>query len=53
VKASGEKEAIEVAKAKHECVNAEAAAFRCDLGPFMTSAFNLTHPKHPCASKEW
>ncbi len=53
VKASGEKEAIEAAKAEHERVNAGATAFRCDSGPFMDSAFNLTHPVHPCAPREW
>lgn len=53
VKASGENEAIEAAKAEHERVNAKATAFRCDLGPSMTSAFSLTHPAHPCAPKEW
>ena len=53
VRASGEQEAIEAAKAEHERVNAEATQFRCDFGPFMTVAFNLTHPDHPCAPKEW
>jgi len=52
-KASGEKEAIEKARAEHESEVAKATAFRCDTGPFMTHAFNLTRPEHPCAPKEW
>jgi len=53
VKASSKAEAIAKAKAEHERVNAEATAFRCDCGPSMYVAFNLTHPTHPCAPKEW
>lgn len=52
VKASSHGEAIEVAEMEHEEINAKATAFRCDSGPLMTSAFNLTHPGHPCAPKE-
>jgi len=52
VKASEEGEAIKAAKAEHECVNTEATAFRCD-DPSMNNAFNLTHPEHPCAPREW
>lgn len=53
VKAFGAKEAINIAKAEHEHAAAEAIMFRCDLGPMMTHAFNLTHPTHPCTPKEW
>jgi hypothetical protein len=53
VEASSEEEAIKAAEAKHDSVNAKATAFRCDLGPMMTSAVNLTNPAHPCAQKEW
>jgi len=53
VQADSETEAIKKAKAEHERRNAEAMAFRCDTGPCMTCAFNLTHSAHPCAPKEW
>lgn len=53
VKASSEAEAIAAAKAAHDLANAEAMAFRCDFGPFITHAFNLTHPEHHCAPREW
>jgi hypothetical protein len=53
VKASSEREAIEKAKIEHEATNREATAFRCDLGPFMTDAFNLTRSSHPCVPREW
>ncbi len=53
VKASNEKEAIERAKDEHERFNAEVRAFRCDIGPLMTHAFNLTSPSHPAAPKCW
>lgn len=53
VSARDEKEAIKLAEAKHEQDNAERMQLRCDRGPFMTHAFNLTHPTHPAAPKEW
>jgi len=54
VKAESEEEAIQKAKAKHEEDNSQPGTMcRCDFGPLMTFAFNLTHPLHPCAPKEF
>jgi len=52
VSASSEEEAIKKAKIEHERANTEALQHRCDFGPLMNNAFNLTHPDHPCAPKE-
>ncbi len=53
VRATSEEKAIEAAKNEHERFNEEVRAFRCDLGPMMNHAFNLTHPEHPAAPRDW
>ncbi len=49
----GQNYRVEAAKTAHEEDQEKRMAFRCDRGPFITHAFNLTHPKHPCAPSEW
>ena len=48
-----EAQATKALEAAHEEQNRDATAFRCDMGPFITSASNLTRPEHPCALREW
>ncbi len=53
VEALSESAAIEAAKAKHEREMQHITVLRCDQGPVINHAFNLTHPAHPCAPKKW
>lgn len=49
---TSESRAIEALKAVHEKQNRDATAFRCDTGPFINSASNLTRPEHVYAARE-
>ena len=53
IQAHSKAEAIRSLKALHEEQAAKATAFRCDSGGMFNSAFNLSHPAHPCAPREW
>lgn len=53
VQASYETEAVAAAEEAHEEEMRKATAFRCDMGPMITHAFNLTRPNSPLAPREW
>lgn len=53
VQARNEREALLAARLVHTEEEQNATMDRCDNGPIMESASNLTSPDHPCTKREW
>jgi len=53
VAAYDEQDAVTKVRAEHERAQERSTQHRCDLGPMVDHAFNLTHPDHPGAPKDY